>query len=241
MIAIITATEKEMKSAMAFASGVPVVRQGEAASFAVQGRQLLLCVSGVGVINAALCAGRILARGDVRGVVNLGVAGAFDLEGFPFGTAFKVWREIWPEYGLLTEDGIVSPVSIGLPQGVLNGKPVWDKVKVPGEKNAALMGLELPTDLRSASSLTVSGVTGSSVRAGWLRIAYSVDIENMEGYALAFACAMSGVPFLEIRAISNMVGSREPEDWDLDGALTALGEVAANILGKAEVASHQTN
>ena len=46
---------------------------------------------------------------------------------------------------------------------------------------------------------------------------------------LALACAVAEVPFLELRAISNRVGARPPEDWDLPAALTALSQAMTTL------------
>jgi futalosine hydrolase len=51
----------------------------------------------------------------------------------------------------------------------------------------------------------------------------------MEGFSLALACLQAGIPFLELRTISNLVGSRKPEHWKLDDALQALGEKAREL------------
>ena len=60
-------------------------------------------------------------------------------------------------------------------------------------------------------------------------MAFNGDIENMEGFALGFAAMGAGLPFLEIRTISNMVGSRQSGDWDLKGALGGLESAARTL------------
>jgi futalosine hydrolase len=47
----------------------------------------------------------------------------------------------------------------------------------------------------------------------------------MEGFALAWPCLKYGIPFAEVRCVSNVVGSRQKEDWDIRGALGELGTV----------------
>ena len=106
---------------------------------------------------------------------------------------------------------------------------VWNKVKLIPVNDAETMNLTLPEGCARASSVSVNSVTGSAMRAGWLKMACNADIENMEGFALAFATMQKGLPFLEVRTISNLVGSREAEDWDLKGALNALEDVARQL------------
>lgn len=228
MILVVTATPNEMKAAFPAA---PKVAQGETVEYEFNGRKLLLGVSGVGVVNTALCAGRWLSRDDVDGVVNLGIAGAYDVEEFPMLSVCYAWQETWPEYGLLDEEGGVDPKGIGFPQGEYGGTTVWNRVKLNPVHDAGVMGLTLGQGWLRASSVTVSGVTGTPERAGWLKISCNADMENMEGFGLAYAALGNGVPFLEVRTLSNMVGSREAEDWNLKGALSALGRAAATLFG----------
>lgn len=228
MIVVTTATAKEMKAAFAF-TDAPAVEQGQFKEFECNGRTLLLAVSGVGLVNAAMCAGSLLGRLDVTGMVNLGIAGAYDVEEFPLGSSGYIWKEVWPEYGLLDEDGNVDPKAIGFAQGTVGNRPVWDRVKLNPVNDAAKMGLELPPGSGRAAAVTVSGVTGTASRAGWLKTACSADLENMEGFALAFGCMQRGLPFLEMRAVSNLVGSRYEEDWDLKGAFKELERVSRHL------------
>ncbi|HEX7239102.1 MAG TPA: hypothetical protein VF263_02460, partial [Longimicrobiaceae bacterium] len=45
--------------------------------------------------------------------------------------------------------------------------------------------------------------------------------EGMEGAALAHVCALYGVPFLELRAVSNAVEDRDLSRWRLPEAVDA--------------------
>jgi futalosine hydrolase len=49
----------------------------------------------------------------------------------------------------------------------------------------------------------------------------------MEGYGVATAAAAAGVPFAELRTISNPVGPRDRAAWRLGEALAALTAAAA--------------
>ncbi|SPF44134.1 conserved hypothetical protein [Candidatus Desulfosporosinus infrequens] len=51
----------------------------------------------------------------------------------------------------------------------------------------------------------------------------------MEGYGVGYAAFERGVPVLEIRAISNMVGPRERSTWRIKEALDVL-EATSSIL-----------
>jgi len=159
-------------------------------------------------------------------VLNLGVAGSFDLSRHPLGSAWLVEEEIWPEYGLLASGWTSADAgALGFPLGRVGERRIWDRVAWDAEANLADMGLgaTLAGDpLGRLKSLTVSGVSADAERATALHSRHPAGLENMEGFALAYGCAVAGVPFAEVRTVSNAVGSRPPRDWDLPAALHAL-------------------
>lgn len=227
-IALVTATAREMGGALSFMQDPPEVRPDREELFVLAGREIVPCVSGVGVINAALTLGRVLALPGLIGVVNLGLAGAFDLRALPLGSLCVVRQEIWPEYGLLGPAG-VDPRGLGLAQGDVAGFTVWDRLDLHPRQAAQRLDLGVSKFWPEAVSLTVSGVSGTPDRAAGLERDFKADVENMEGFALAYGCARAGVPFLELRAVSNRVGARPPEDWDADLALERLGMACAAL------------
>ena len=163
----------------------------------------------------------------------LGVAGSFDLCAHPLGAVRLVDREVWPEYGLLatgwcSADATALGFALGQAPGPNGGTALWDSVAWETEAALARLGLCLgPWD--TAKSLTVSGVTADPERAGLLRARHQAGLENMEGFALAYGCAVAGVPFVELRTVSNAVGARPPAAWDLPGALEALGRATQRL------------
>ena len=97
----------------------------------------------------------------------------------------------------------------------------------------AAFGVKCAEDaLPHCRSLTVAGVSASFARAADLRGRYKADLENMEGFAVAYACARQGIPCVEVRSVSNKVGPRAREEKDFPGALRALAQVlpALNLI-----------
>jgi futalosine hydrolase len=80
--------------------------------------------------------------------------------------------------------------------------------------------------------ITSSCATGLSAEARELERRWGALAESMEGAAAAQIAALYGVPFLEIRAISNLVTDRDRESWEVDraieiAAISAVAVVAA--------------
>ncbi|EGB14970.1 futalosine nucleosidase [Pseudodesulfovibrio mercurii] len=221
-----TATANEMRAAF---PGGPVPAQGGTAAYELGGHALLLAVSGVGLVNTALMAGWLLGRADVAGAVNLGIAGGYDLQRTPLLRACFAEGEVWPEYGLLGADGLADARGIGFAQGRVRGEQVWDRLELSPREDAEAMNLGLGADWTPVTGVTVSGVSGTPERAALLREARGGGMESMEGFGLAYAAALAGKPFLEVRTISNLAGSRGAGDWDLKGALRALAGATATL------------
>ena len=206
----------------------------------LKGREALACVTGVGPLNAALAMGHCLGRAaaenrPVTGVLNAGLAGAFDLDALPLRTLCLVREEIWPEYGL--HDGRhVTARAFSFPlwrRGAEDAgdAEVYDSLRLPGPRDLPEVALksggkDACTECRS---LTVAGVSASFDRARELWNRYHAELENMEGFAVAYACVRAGIPCVEIRCVSNKVGPRRKEEKDFPGALQALGAALPSL------------
>lgn len=220
-LALVTATEKEMQAVMPRAPkltpGVPFAGQW-------RGEGLWLMITGMGPVNAAAGIGSLLQMQDrFDGIVNLGVAGSFDLSSLTLLSPVVVSEEIWPELGLRTENGIdLEGIREGM--GSLDGEMVQNRINLYPEHALSLWGRgSLPWS--EGRSLTVAGMSGSRKQAKRYQEIYQPDLENMEGFALAWPCMRSKIPFLQLRCVSNLVGSRKRKNWDMRGALKQLPAV----------------
>ena len=204
----------------------------------LKGREALFCVTGVGPVNAALalgfCFGLTSAGAGADGgtgyrigaVLNVGLAGAFDLEATPLCSLCVVEEEIWPEYGL-NDGSSVTARAFSHPQWrKADGAPedVYDRLRL-ADADAVARREPAPGTFLPRRSLTVAGVSASFARAREMANRHRAELENMEGFAVAYACARAGVPCVEIRTVSNKVGPRAADEKDFPGALAALGGI----------------
>jgi futalosine hydrolase len=196
------------------------------------GREAILVVTGVGPLNASLEMGAALGRYEISGVINLGLAGSFDLERAPLGSAVAASAEVYPEYGVAGLDGmggLVDDTEFPFPQWEDGGQRVMRRIELGPAAEAWRLGLSLPAGQLLGTALTVAGITGCRDRALVLAEHFGALTENMEGFALALACATRGLPFLEVRTISNRVGERDRAKWKLKQAFRGLGTVLARL------------
>jgi futalosine hydrolase len=76
------------------------------------------------------------------------------------------------------------------------------------------------TQARGITANTVSGSQPTIDR----RAALGAQIETMEGAALHYVCNMQGVPYSQVRAISNYVIPRDRSQWQMGLAIKNLNE-----------------
>jgi futalosine hydrolase len=188
---------------------------------------LTACITGVGPVNAGIALGHLLAlRHEIAAVLNLGLAGSFDPARAPLGACTLVTEEIWPEYGLLGDAGIDAP-GLGFAQWEYGGLRIFDRL--PLHTSLTDFDLPQPSGAIPGVSLTVAGVSASAKRADMLAQRYRPLSENMEGFAVALASARQQIPCVELRIISNRVGSRAREDRAFSPALAKLGALGQSL------------
>ena len=56
------------------------------------------------------------------------------------------------------------------------------------------------------------------------------DVEAMEGFGVLRAAALAGVPAVELRAISNVVGEGDRTKWRFDDAFAVLADAVARVV-----------
>ena len=97
----------------------------------------------------------------------------------------------------------------------------------PDDSLLAALRAELPDALALpiGTSAAVDGPCGSEPDA--------IQVEAMEGFAVLRACALAGVPAVEVRAVSNEVGERDRARWEIPRALASLDAALPRLLAAA--------
>jgi len=185
----------------------------------------LTLLSGVGPVEASLNLTAFLASLPVLpdGVINFGLAGAFP------GSGLDLLDLCLAEGEILADLGIVYPDRVDpLPQAFAPPREfVCDpSLLASADKTLTLSGLSC----RRGRFVTLAGVSGTRSRAESLRDSCQAICENMEGAALARVCQRFGVPFLELRCISNMAIDRAQQVWQAGAAARRCGQAAAILL-----------
>jgi futalosine hydrolase len=182
-----------------------------------------ILLTGIGMVAAAVWCTRALAIGGYDLALNLGVCGSFN-PAFQPGSVVHVTSDRIAELGVedgsafrsLEEIGLLKPDEFPLTGGrLVNDAPP----PLPGLR-------ELP----AVSGITVNTVHGDEPSIAAVVERCGPDVESMEGAGFMYACLAAGIPFAQVRAVSNRVERRNRDAWDLPGAIAALGRTARHLL-----------
>lgn len=185
--------------------------------------------AGVGPARAAAVTARMLALAECtgrpyRGVISAGVGGGFAGRA-PVGATVIATRSVAADLGAESPEGFIPVDQLGMPAEQLGGSP-----SIAADAGLlATVRAALPHAVLGAV-LTVSTVTGTAESSRELAGRYpDAAAEAMEGYGVACAAVDAGLPFAELRTISNAVGPRDRAAWRIPEALSALTAAAAAL------------
>jgi len=179
-------------------------------------------VAGVGSVVAAVNTARALATAEYSLVIIAGIGGGFSGRA-EVGSLVVANEIVVADLGAETPEGFYSLDELGF--GFTH---VQTDASLLEHYSRALLAAKIPVNIGPV--LTVSTITGTAERA--VKLAARIPgatAEAMEGYGVGFAAFDQGLPVLEIRAISNMVGPRDRSKWRIKEALDVL-EAASAVL-----------
>lgn len=193
-----------------------VAAEAEAVRAGAGHREVVAEAVGVGPAAAAAGTARLLATGRYRAVISAGIAGGFPGRA-PVGAIVLGARSIAADLGAETPEGFLTVEELGFGTSRRDADPVLLKALATALP-AAIVG----------DVLTLSTVTGTSGTARRLADRFPAAVaEAMEGYGVATAAA--GLPFVELRTISNPIGPRDRGAWRLKEAFAALSTASAAL------------
>jgi futalosine hydrolase len=186
--------------------------------------------SGVGKASAAGATARALDPARHRAVLSVGIAGLLApgaAAGLDIGSVLLASRSVFADDGLRTPDAWLGCSAMGFPPTPAGGDAIPPDQGLLAELARGLS----PLGASRGPVATVSECAGTDARAAEIASRTGAFAEAMEGAAAGLVAARIGVPFAEVRVISNTTGDRGSQRWDLSGAFARLEEVA-RVLGR---------
>jgi futalosine hydrolase len=187
------------------------------------GRRITVVCTGIGMVNTALYMGWYLARTTPTFLLNAGIAGSYR-ESIKPGDVCQVRSEIYGELGAESPSGLLTLDRLGFPTTVRpsDGLTLYNTYPNP---HPPLTGLA------EAVGLTTQTTAGIADTIEWRRRFWNPDIETMEGAAFFQAATVAGIPFAEIRSVSNPILPRhDTSHWRIAEAIGALNDTLLQLL-----------
>jgi futalosine hydrolase len=182
----------------------------------ISGNRVVFGTSGMGKTNAAHAVTVLIEKFSPSCIVNFGIGGAYPSSGLRVGDIAVAEKEVYADEGVLLKDGLHSFEITGIPLLKVCGRKYFNEFPTDKRLNRlALKAAGVSAHCKSGVFLTVSACTGTRKRAAELAAKFSPICENMEGAAIAHVCRIYGIPFVEIRGISNIVEDRDKGKWDM--------------------------
>jgi futalosine hydrolase len=145
-------------------------------------------------------------------------------------------REVYSDTGSSSPAGWLSPEELGLPMARVNGRELGGDFPLDaGLVVAAAAAIEAAAwpeprpRVITGPCVTASRVTGLLTEGEEVVRRWGAVAESMEGAAAAHICALYGVPFLEVRGISNLVVDRDRGSWEIGRAAAVAARAALAI------------
>ena len=180
---------------------------------------------GFGPIAAAARASALIARHTPARVILTGIAGTFDPAALPVGTAAVFARVAMHGVGIGTGAAFVPAAAIGFPH--------WPGDQPGDEAIRDELGLDASVPAAAGQLLTCCAAAASPGEAGHRLDQFPGSVaEDMEGFAVALVCRLAGVPLTIARGISNEVGDRRVERWQIPEALDAAWSIVSDLISR---------
>ena len=168
----------------------------------VHGRDVVVCITGVGPVAAGYHIQEAIHRYQPGMVIQAGTAGCYPGSGLKVGETVIVVKERLADLGVVAAAGFNAPFN----------------------ENLVLENNKLPyTGLPCVSGNTVSTACAPYIAAG------DAQVESMEGYSLFYVCLKAGVRFVELRAVSNVV-SDDYDKWNFPRAAENLAAALNDVI-----------
>jgi len=178
-------------------------------------------LTGISKANAAAAVARVVDPGRHGAILSLGIAGVYAGIDLPLGAAIAATVSFMADEGVRTPDGFIQCSDVGFPLGDFPGSAV--------PVDPTLLALLAPITDATGPIATVSTCSGTDLLAGEIACRTGAWAEGMEGAAVGLVAHRLGIPFAEIRAISNSTGDRDRQVWKIAPALARLSAVASRL------------
>ena len=189
----------------------------------IQGHDTDVLITGIGSVPTVYSLMRQIGRRRPDIIIQAGIAGCFTSG--RIGKVLAIKEETLGDLGVQEGQQFKTIFDLNLTDP--NTPPFSNGSLINPHKNLLdLSGLE------QVKAITINEISTDKTRIDWYQQNMAPIVESMEGGALHFTCLKEGIPFLQIRSVSNDIGQRDKSKWDIRSAITNLNRELIQILKK---------
>ncbi|MFW5821157.1 MAG: futalosine hydrolase [Bacteroidota bacterium] len=217
-ILLFTNSELEFNYIQQTLSGVKSLDERRAECY-MNSKKFLILRSDPGIFSASYYLTRELTLKNYELVINAGICGTYNQK-LNIGSAVRVESEFFADTGAedgktLFDLGLMNKDAFPFQNGKLHDNP------------GNIKGLD--DILPAVKAVTVNRISQTNMNISFIMTKYRPDIESMEGAAVFYICANEGLNYIQIRGISNVVGDRDQDNWEVGKAMKSVGEAIVSI------------
>ncbi|HRD57268.1 MAG TPA: futalosine hydrolase [Ferruginibacter sp.] len=179
-------------------------------------------ITGVGAPHCIYGLTKKLGSKAYNCVIQAGIAGSFGE--VPLGETVLVIRDCFADLGIFENNSLKSLFGAGF----LNADTFPYKAGWLENESQVLSA----TSLECCTAITVNTVSENLIMEKQYKEIYQPHIETMEGAAFHYVCLMENLPFIQLRAISNIVGIRDKSQWKIKESVASLNKELIKIVNQ---------
>jgi futalosine hydrolase len=181
-------------------------------------------ITGIGLTATTYSITKQLTLKKYDRVLQAGVAGCFN-KALPLGTVVAIKKDSIADQSVIELNQLKSLFDLKLvPHNRFPYKNKWlvnhhtDLLKTSG--------------LRQVTGISVNEITTQPKKVRFYEQLFNPVTESMEGAALHYTCLMEGIPFLQIRSLSNYIAERNKAKWNMKESIHNLNQALPQIIEK---------
>ena len=178
-------------------------------------------ITGIGIPATIFRLTKKLSQKNYDLVIQAGIAGTFSPD-LKKGTVLLVDKDAFGDLGIYEKGNFKTLFDSGFINE--NEFPFSNGWLVNRHEYLTHSSLSL------ATGITVNKITDDGIQIKKLSDKFKPDIESMEGAALHYICLQQKIKFLQLRSISNTVGERDKQKWEMKKATTNLNMELKKII-----------
>ncbi|NCX96336.1 MAG: futalosine hydrolase [Chitinophagia bacterium] len=184
-----------------------------------------ILITGVGMVATAYSLTKAFSSGKYTAAVQAGVGGSYNTA-MPLGTVVAITADTIADLRADDNGTYLSMFSIGLIDG--NQHP-YTQNSLPNPHLEHPIWHAMVQRLPQMPGYTVNTVSGHAPAIAANGYHLLGTVETMEGAAFHYACLMEGIPFVQLRAISNYITPRNRKEWQMERAIATLNATLPEV------------